>query len=121
MVRADKTPAQSDRADVSSFFAFRTGRALERNALILGQAFKTFGLNILEVGEQISATAVRSNKAEAFRIVEPFYGAGLGSHVESFAFTWAKSPNTHVRPREGKRGESNWTAGRGEAGEKSQQ
>jgi hypothetical protein len=32
------------------------------------------------MGEQVAAACVRRNEAEAFGIVEPFYGAGLSSH-----------------------------------------
>jgi hypothetical protein len=71
-----------NRADIPGFFAFGTGRAYERYALVFGQALEAFRLNVLKMGEQIAAACVRRDKAEAFGIVEPFYGAGLGSHVE---------------------------------------
>jgi hypothetical protein len=79
-VRAGNQRCRSNGADISRFFAFGSGRALERNALVFGKAFKAFRLNILEMGEQVAATCVRRNEAEALRIVEPFYGAGLSSH-----------------------------------------
>jgi hypothetical protein len=79
-------------ADIARFFAFGTGRALERNALVFGKAFKTFRLNILEMGEQIAAACVRRNEAEAFGIVEPFHGAGLGSHLIILLNAWARRP-----------------------------
>jgi hypothetical protein len=101
VVRADYPGGELNRADASGFFAFRTRRAHERNALVFGQAFKTFRLNILEMGEQIAAACVRRDKAEAFCIVEPFDGAGLSSHFTFLVLHGAKMPEMHLRPRGG--------------------
>jgi hypothetical protein len=81
VVRAAGRQLALDGADVSGLFAFRPGRSHERHALIFGEAFKTVGLYILEMCEQIATACIRGNKAEALGIVKPFYGAGLGSHL----------------------------------------
>ena len=84
VVRTAHRTLRSDRADISGFFAFRPGRADEGHALVFREAFKTVRLNILEMGKQIATTSIRGDKAEAFGIVEPFYGASLSSHFHSF-------------------------------------
>jgi hypothetical protein len=101
VVRANYPIGELNRADTSGFFAFRTGRAHERNALVFGQAFETFRLDILEMGEQVAAACIRRDKAEAFCIVEPFDGAGLSSHFTFLELHEAKVPEMHVRPRGG--------------------
>jgi|JI91814BRNA_FD_contig_101_48385_length_848_multi_18_in_0_out_0_1 hypothetical protein len=79
--------------DVAGFVAFRTGCALERHTLVFAQAFETAGLYVLEVGEQICTTCIRSDKAEALSIVEPFNYTCLSTHVFFLLIkAWAKSP-----------------------------
>jgi hypothetical protein len=70
--------------DIACLLALRAGTALERDALVLGQTLESGRLDILEMGEQIGAAAIRSDKAETFGIIEPFHHAGLSSHVISF-------------------------------------
>ena len=69
-----------DRADFSGFIAFGTGRAHKGDALVFGQAFEALRLNVLEMGKEVASASVRRDEAEAFGIVEPFYGASLSSH-----------------------------------------
>lgn len=68
-------------ANVARLFALGAGTALERYALVFRQALEAGRLNVLKVREQVSAAAVRRNKAEALGIVKPFYCASLSSHV----------------------------------------
>ncbi len=49
----------------------------EGNGLAFFQAFETVRFDSLEVNEQVVAATLWSDEAEAFLIVEPFYGAGL--------------------------------------------
>jgi hypothetical protein len=67
-------------ADIRGLLAFGASGDIETHLLIFSQGFETIALNCGEVREQILATAIRGNKAEAFRIVKPFNSAS--SHVE---------------------------------------
>jgi hypothetical protein len=103
VVRTGNT-GESDSADIAGFFAFRAIRTREGNALVFRQALESFRLDILEMGEQVAAARIGRNEAEALGIVEPFHGAGLGSHnLNPFHFAWARRPDAH-RPREIKAG-----------------
>jgi hypothetical protein len=76
-------PAQLDRTDIAGFFAFRAFAALERNALVFGQAFEAATLNVLVMREYVVAAAVRGNKSKTLRFVEPLNDAGLITHAFS--------------------------------------
>jgi hypothetical protein len=90
-----------DRTNVAGFLAFRASAALKRHALVFRQAFEAICLDVLEVREQISAAAIRSDEAETFCVVEPFHGAGKCSHVFSFEKLWdGQMPGTHQKPRD---------------------
>jgi hypothetical protein len=69
--------------DIAGFVAFRTNAALERNALVFGQTLKACRLYVLKMGEQICATSIWCDKAEALSVVEPFDYACLSGHVIS--------------------------------------
>jgi hypothetical protein len=54
----------------------------ELHLLVFGQAAEAAGaLDFAEVGEEILATTIRGDEAEALAVVEPFHGAGLRGHV----------------------------------------
>ena len=61
--------------NVRSLLAFRASGYFERDALVLLQRFEACRLDSREVSEQIFAAFVRGDKAEALRIIEPFYDA----------------------------------------------
>jgi len=67
--------------DIAGFFALGASAAFERHALILGEALEAICLDVLEVGEQVRAAAVRRDKAKALGVVKPFDCAGLSAHV----------------------------------------
>ena len=81
MVQAADRFYRSDRADIAGFFALGAIRADEGYALVFSQALESCRLDVLEMGEQVGAARVGRDEAEALGIVEPFYGAGLSSHV----------------------------------------
>jgi hypothetical protein len=72
--------------DVAGFVAFGANAAFKRNALVFRQAFETWGLDVLEVGEQVRTACIWSDEAEAFSVVEPFNYTCLTAHVISFYF-----------------------------------
>src|SRR5450830_15248 len=57
--------------DVGSLLAFRALRDFELNFLTFFKGLEAVHLNCREVCKQIFTAVVRSDKAEAFRIVEP--------------------------------------------------
>jgi len=75
--------SQSDRLDIGSFGAFRACANFERYALVFSQALEAARLDVLKVSEQIIATCIRSDKAEALGVIEPFDDTSLSSHVTS--------------------------------------
>ena len=60
--------------NVRSLLAFRALRDFERYFLTFFQGLKAVHLDCGKVGEQILTTVVRSDKAEAFGIIEPLDG-----------------------------------------------
>ena len=60
--------------DVGSLLAFRALRDFERYFLTFFQSLEAVHLDCGKVGEQILTTVVRSDKAEAFGIIEPLDG-----------------------------------------------
>jgi hypothetical protein len=72
------------------------------------------------MGEQIAAACVRRNEAEAFGIVEPFYGAGLSSHLIILLNAWARRPKRTFDQGECNEGNQTGPA-EGRTGEKGQQ
>ena len=77
---AARAASELDRANVSCLLACGAGAAVERDALVFGQALEAIRLDILEMGEQIGAAIVRRDEAEALGIVKPFYRASLITH-----------------------------------------
>jgi hypothetical protein len=62
------------RLDVRSLLALRARGDLEAHTLVLGQRLEAGGVDCREVCEQIVATIIGFDEAEAFCIVEPFHG-----------------------------------------------
>ncbi len=60
--------------NVRSLLAFRALRDFERYFLTFFQGLEAVHLDCGKVGEQILTTVVRSDKAEAFGIIEPLDG-----------------------------------------------
>jgi hypothetical protein len=83
MAVSGEIASQSDRLDIGSFGAFRTCANFERYALVFSQALEAARLDVLKVSEQIIATCIRSDKAEALGVIEPFDDTSLSSHVTS--------------------------------------
>ena len=68
------TSKRSDRADVSRLLAFRASRYIKLHLLVFSQGLETISLNCGEVCEQVFATIIRSDEAEAFGVIEPLDG-----------------------------------------------
>jgi hypothetical protein len=66
---------RSERIDVRGLFTLRTFSDIEGDLLAFLQAFEAFARDRGKVGEQIIATTIGGNEAEAFRVVEPFNNA----------------------------------------------
>src|SRR5260221_11885222 len=64
-----------DRLDVCSLLALRPLLHFEAHFLVFLQRFETVSLYLREMCEQVLSAAVRRDKAEAFRVVEPLYCA----------------------------------------------
>jgi len=62
-----------DSLNVRCLLALRACGHFERHALVLLQGLEAIRLNCREVSEQIFAAFVRSDKAEALCVIEPFY------------------------------------------------
>ena len=62
-----------DWLNVRSLLALRASGYFERDALVLLQRLEACRLDSREVSEQIFAAFVRGDKAEALRVIEPFY------------------------------------------------
>lgn len=60
--------------NIRSLLAFRALRDFERNFLTFFESLEAIHLNCGEVGEQIFTAVIRSDKSEAFGIVEPLDG-----------------------------------------------
>ena len=60
--------------DVRSLLAFRALRDFELDFLTFFESLEAVHLDCGEVGEQILTAVIRSDKAEAFRVVEPLDG-----------------------------------------------
>lgn len=61
------------RLNVGSLLALRACGHFERNALIFLERLESVALNRREMREQIFTTAIRSDKAKTFGVIEPFY------------------------------------------------
>jgi len=99
--------SRSERVDVGRLFAFGTFAKLERNALVLSQALEAIGLDVLKVGEYVIAAIVRGDEAEALRVVEPFYCAGLSTHCVFLLMITGMAPKNAPEIKECYRRESN--------------
>jgi len=57
-------------------------RHFEFDALVFLQRLEAVALDLAEMREQVVTARVRGDEAEALAFVEPFDGAGLGSHED---------------------------------------
>src|SRR5690606_10560887 len=63
-----------DRLDVRSLLAFRADGHIELHPLILGQRLVAAAiLDCRKMRKKVFSAFVRSNEAEAFRVIEPFH------------------------------------------------
>ena len=65
--------------DVGRLLAFGALDHVERDLLAFLQSLETLSLNRAEVSEQIFATFIRGNEAEALGVVEPLNQIGRAS------------------------------------------
>src|SRR5437667_3268462 len=71
--------------DVGGLGALLALRHFEADALVLGEALEAaFALDVVEVGEEVLATTIRRDKAEALAGIEPLHGSCLSRHIDSF-------------------------------------
>ena len=64
---------RSNHLNIGRLRAFLPLRCHERNSLVLFEAFMPGALNIAVVSEEVLATRLGRNKAEAFVVVEPLH------------------------------------------------
>jgi len=64
-----------ERADIGRLLAFRAGRHVEGDFLVLPERFETPCLNGREMCEQIIASIIRFDETETLRFVKPLDGA----------------------------------------------
>src|SRR5690606_20140572 len=78
--RGPRPELASDGANTAGLLAFAALRDFEFDALVLGQGLEARALDLAEMREEVLATAVGGDEAEALGFVEPLDGSGLICH-----------------------------------------